>query len=138
MAEPTETKLMVDVGVLKSQVSTLTDLCRKMDTVIDKLIDQHDKHIVKVYDTMDSRRLETEADIKEIHDRIDTVLTKMQDTELRIMTEIKGLRSDMSNHNSEEKKQLESILQWKWMIAGGMIVVSWLISHGTELMKIVH
>ena len=119
----------VDIGVLKTQVLTLSALCTKMDTVIDKLMDQHDRHITKVYIDMNERRLETDADIKDIHDRIDTVLDKMQGTELRIMDEIKSLRTDMQKHNREEKETMDKLLQWKWMIAGGILVMSWLITH---------
>jgi hypothetical protein len=119
----------VDIGVLKTQVLTLSALCNKMDTVIEKLVDQHDRHIAKVYTDMNERRIETETDIKEIHTRIDTVLDKMQGTELRIMEEIKSLRNDMQKHNKDEKDQLDKLLQWKWMVAGGIVVLSWLISH---------
>jgi hypothetical protein len=77
-------ELKVDVGVLKTQVLTLSTLCNKMDIVIEKLVDQHDRHIRKVYEDMDNRRKETDADIKEIHDRIDTVLYKMQSSEQRL------------------------------------------------------
>jgi hypothetical protein len=72
--------IQVDVGVLKTQVLTLSALCNKMDQVIEKLVDQHDRHINGVYSQMDKRRLETEEDIKEIHERIDTVLDKMADS----------------------------------------------------------
>ena len=37
----------IDVGVLKQQITTLTLLCDKMDKVIEKLVDQHDRHIAK-------------------------------------------------------------------------------------------
>jgi hypothetical protein len=71
-------EIKVDVGVLKTQVLTLSALCNKMDQVIEKLVDQHDRHISGVYSNIDKRRLETEDDIKEIHERIDTVLDKME------------------------------------------------------------
>ncbi len=122
-------QVQVDVGVLKQQISTLTILCDKMDKVIEKLVDQHDKHLVKVYSTMEDRRLETESDIKEIHGRIDTVLDKLQDSELRLMHELKSLRQEMQNHNAKEKESLDKLLQWKWMIAGGVIALSWIVSH---------
>ena len=121
--------IKVDVGVLKSQVATLTQLCGKMDTVIEKLVDVHDRHIAKVYEDMEQRRKETDGDIREIHGRIDTVLDKMQTTELRIMDEIKNLRNIIQDHQSKEKKQLDAILQWKWIITGGVLVMSWLLSH---------
>jgi seryl-tRNA synthetase len=129
MTDQESTELRVDVGVLKSQVTTITTLCEKMDSVIDKLIEQHDKHIAKVYTDMDNRRKETDSDIKEIHNRIDTVIEKLQLSELRIMEELKDLRKDMKEHNEEENKSLEALMQWKWMIAGGIVVISWLISH---------
>jgi len=119
----------VDVGVLKTQVLTLSTLCNKMDIVIEKLVDQHDRHIRKVYEDMDNRRKETDADVKEIHDRIDTVLDKMQSSEQRLAAKIEELRNCMLQHNSEEKKQLDQLLQWKWTIVGGILVVTWLLSH---------
>jgi len=124
-----ETEIKVDIGVLKTQVLTLSALCNKMDIVIEKLVDQHDRHIAKVYTDMEQRRKDTDEDISEIHERIDTVLEKVSDTELRIMNEIKSLRECMLKHNKEEKDQLDKLLQWKWMIAGGILVLSWLISH---------
>lgn len=121
--------LKVDVGVLKTQVLTLSALCNKMDQVIEKIVDTHDRHISKVYSDMENRRLETDGDIKEIHDRIDMVLDKMEASNQRIMDEFKSLRSDMQDHNQNEKEALDKLLQWKWMVAGGIIVISWLISN---------
>ena len=121
--------VQVDIGVLKTQVLTLSALCNKMDIVIEKLVDQHDRHIAKVYADMDQRRIETDKDIKEIHDRIDTVLDKMQDSNEKIMDEFKSLRKDMTEHNKKEKESLDKLLEWKWMVAGGIIVLSYLISH---------
>ena len=121
--------LKVDVGVLKTQVLTLSSLCNKMDQVIEKLVDQHDRHIAKVYTDMNERRKETDADIKELHTRIDNVLDKMQVSEARIMDKLEELRGDVANHNKTEKAALDALLKWKWMVAGGILVLSWLISH---------
>jgi hypothetical protein len=129
MAEFDDTDMKVDIGVLKTQVLTLSALCNKMDQVIEKLVDQHDRHIAKVYTDMDNRRLETEADIKEIHGRIDTVLDKMEVSNKEIMEEFKSLRKDMNDHNKQEKEALDTLLKWKWMVAGGIVVISWLISN---------
>jgi len=123
--------LKVDVGVLKTQVLTLSAICNKLDQVIEKLVDQHDRHIAKVYTDMDNRRLETEADIKDIHGRIDTVLDKVQESELRIMAEIKDLKETMSDHVSASKSQYERLNQWKWTLAGGIVVITWLLSHSS-------
>lgn len=125
----TDLGLVSDVGKLKGQVEALTSIAGKLDIIIDKLVDQHDRHIAKVYTDMDNRRLETERDIKEIHERIDTVLDKMQSTERSLSEKIDSLRDAITTHNKEEQKQLQLILQWKWMVAGGILVFSWLLSH---------
>jgi predicted nucleic acid-binding Zn-ribbon protein len=100
-----------------------------MDKVMDKLIDQHDRHIAKIYTDIDKRRIETEADVRDIHGRIDIVLDKLQASELRLMEELKALRKDMQEHNSREKESLDKLLQWKWMIMGGVVAASWFVSH---------
>ena len=122
-------EVKVDVGVLKQQVSTLTVLCDKMDKVMEKLVDQHDRHIEKIYTDMDKRRIETESDIGEIHGRIDTFLDKLHDSEIRLMSELKALRNEMQSHNAKEKESLDKLLQWKWMVVGGVLALSWVISH---------
>jgi len=124
-------EIKVDVGILKTQVLTLSALCNKMDQVIEKLVDQHDRHINKVYDTMDNQRKETNTEVSDVHERIDTVLEKLQESEIRIMAEIKDLKETMSSHVDASKEQYEKLNQWKWSLAGGIIVVTWLLSHSS-------
>jgi hypoxanthine-guanine phosphoribosyltransferase len=123
------TELKVDVGVLKTQVVTLTSLCQKMDQVIEKLVMQQERYATQIYKEIEQKRMEKNAEIKDIHDRIDTVIDKVQITELRIMEEIKELRAEIAENNKSEKDSLDKINQYKWMLAGGIIVLSWLISH---------
>jgi len=127
----------VDIGVLKTQVLTLSALCNKMDLVIEKLLDQHDRHISKVYSDMNDRRKETDQEIGEIHQRVDLVLDKVQETELRIMAEIKSLKDAISKGNENTKSQFEMINRWKWTFIGGIVVITWLISK-TNLDTILH
>jgi hypothetical protein len=120
--------VQVDIGILKTQVLTLSTLCNKMDMVIEKLVEQHDRHIEGVYNHMDKRRLETEDDITDIHSRVDAVLDKLQESEMRIMNEIKGLKDTMSKHVETSKNQYDQLSKWKWTIVGGIFVLTWLIS----------
>lgn len=121
--------LLNDVGMLKGQVSALSSVASKLDIIMDRIVDQHDRHMTKVYTDMENRRLETEGDIREIHERIDMVLDKVQTTEKSILEKIESLRDCVTEHNKEEKKQLDQLLQYKWMIVGGILVFSWLTSH---------
>lgn len=125
--------LKVDVEVLKNQISNITNLCQKMDTIIEKLVDNHDRMVNQIYNDMNKREDDTGQDIKELHSRITTVdrnLTdKLELTERRIMDEIKSLRSTIDEHNKKEDEDLKKIFQWKWMVAGGVIVLAWIISN---------
>ena len=126
-------ELKVDVEVLKNQVLTIAQLCGKMDSVIEKLVDNHDRMVNQIYTDMEKRKADTNADIKELHSRITTISREVADkvelTERRIMDEIKSLREDIAEHNKKEDDDLRKILQWKWMVAGGVIVLAWVISN---------
>ena len=132
MAQP-EVDLKVDVSVLKERVNTLTDLCNKMDRVIEKLTDNQTTLANQIYNDMDKRKEDTVSDVKELHSRITTVDRNLSDkielTERRIMDEIKSLRDHITEHNQKEDADLKQLSQWRWMVAGGVIVFAWLISN---------
>ena len=131
--EQIEVDLKVDVSVLKEKVSTLTDLCNKMDRVIEKLTDNQTALANQIYNDMDKRKEDTVSDIKELHSRITTVDRNLSDkielTERRIMDEIKSLRDHITAHNDKEDEDIKKLSQWKWMVAGGVVVLAWIISN---------
>jgi gas vesicle protein len=128
-----EVDLTVDVSVLKEKVSTLTDLCNKMDRVIEKLTDNQTTLTNQIYNDMDKRKEDTVSDIKDLHSRITTVDRNLSDkielTERRIMDEIKSLREHITEHNEKEDADIQKLSQWRWMVAGGVIVFAWLVSN---------
>ncbi len=133
MSDTNEVDLKVDVGVLKVKVSTLTDLCNKMDRVIEKLTDNQTTLTNQIYNDMDKRKEDTVSDIKDLHSRITTVDRNLSDkielTERRIMDEIKSLRDHITEHNDKEDADIQKLSQWRWMVAGGVIVFAWLVSN---------
>lgn len=126
-------EMKVDVGILKTQVATLTQLCDKMDKVMEKLTDNQDRITNQIYTDMEKRKTDTVNDIKELHSRITTVDRNLSDkielTERRIMEEIKSLRHHIEQHNQKEDSELKKLTQWKWMIAGGVVVLAWVIAN---------
>lgn len=123
----------VDIGVLKTQVDTLIRLCDKMDSVIEKLMYNQDRIVNQIYIDMKKKEEEKDQDVKELHSRITTISRELSDkvelTERRIMDEIKALRNDITTQNKNEEKKIDKILEWKWMAAGGILVLAWLISR---------
>ena len=125
--------LKVEVGILKEKVNTITDLCEKMDRVIERLTDNNTNMVNQIYKDMDKRKEDTVSDIKELHSRITTTDRNLSDkielTERRIMDEIKSLRECIDAHNTKEAEDMKKLSQWKWMVVGGVIAVSWLITN---------
>ena len=119
MSDQELVELKVDVGVLKTQVSTIIVLCDKMDKVIEKLANAQEKIVEQIYTDMRKREDEKDAELSD----------KVELTERRIMDEIKCLRNDIAEHNKKEDSELKKILEWKWMAAGGIVVLAWLFSH---------
>ena len=121
--------IKVSVAIQGQKIQSLSELCVKMDIVIEKIMAQHDRRLDQIYEDIDMRRRETDDDIKEIHSRIDTVLERVQGTEKALMNEIKSLRAEIHSHNVRERETISKLLEWRWMVAGGIFVVVWLLSH---------
>jgi len=134
------TEIKIDVEVLKQKIDNIMMLCNKMDAVIEKLVDNHDRIVNQIYEDMEKRKQDTVTDIKELHSRITTVdrnLTdKLELTERRIMDEIKSLRATIDAHNKKEDEDIKKLFQWRWMVAGGIIVVVWIISNSAFITKL--
>ena len=84
-------------------------------------------------DYMRQREEDKDADVKELHLKINGVTKdlseKVELTERRIMEKIEELKKDIADHNQKEDSELRKIWEFKWMAAGGIIAVAWLLSH---------
>ena len=87
MTDENENKIsvLVDVGVLKSQVGTLIEICKKLDTIIEKMAEVQEKHTEQIYSNIEKRRVETQNDIDSTNSKIEEFATKLQASEAKIM-----------------------------------------------------
>ena len=118
----------IDVGVLKNQITSIIVLCDKMDSLIDKIITQHDRHTEKIYMDMESRRREADKKIDELNHRVDAVSGKVTDSEIRIIKQISDLREEIKKeitiHYLEQNKTLHRLNNWKWMVVGEQTILA--------------
>jgi len=91
---------------------------------------------------LEMRRLEHNAEIKELHSRITTVnreLTeKIEDTEKTILEELRSIRDEMKkgrknsdNDNYSENSlssRISKIENWQYMVIGAIIVITWILA----------
>lgn len=96
-------KIETDVAAMKEKVSFFTVIYEKFDKTLEKL---------------DERTIE---DRKELQSMMD---------ELRVdlLQEIKALREDMANQHDVEKKKIEDLNKWRWLVMGGAVVIGWILS----------
>ena len=123
----------VDVGVLKERVLTLTDLCGKMDQVIEKLVDHQGVLINQIYDDMDRRKQDSDDDIKDLYNKVNNLSKEFSDridkTEEKLLDKMVQLYDRISKHADSEEKIIDVITKYKWPFLIAVVVISWLTAH---------
>ena len=113
--------LKVEVGSLKEKVSFFNVIYGKFDDTLNK-----------VQAVMEDRRSETNEDLREVYQKI-------QDTENKIMGEIKALRAEMTTsrdtENNKINSKIESLDKWRWQMMGGAAVIGFLLSKAADFFK---
>ena len=113
--------LKVEIGALKEKVSFFSVIYGKFDETLNK-----------VQIVMEDRRNETNEDLREVY-------RKIQDTETKIMDEIKALRAEMTlareTENSKINNKLESLDKWRWQMMGAAAVIGFILSKVSDYFK---
>lgn len=149
----------IEIELLKKDVATITNLCEKFDTTIDKMqeiavnlsrmvslqeqrLENQERISREVQNTLEMRRIEHNNDIKELHSRITTtnrdLSEKIEETEKKILDELHAMRLEMKNEKSGFGDRLGQIEMWKYTVIGALVVVTWILARAdlTTLAKI--
>lgn len=96
-------KIETDVAAMKEKVSFFTVIYEKFDKTLEKL---------------DERTIEDRKELQSMMDglRVD------------LLQEIKALREDMAEQHDIEKKKIEDLNKWRWLVMGGAVVIGWILS----------
>jgi len=108
-------RLEIEVSAMKEKISFFNIIYSKFDDTLDK-----------VQKLMEDRRNETNHDLKDVY-------SKIADVETKIMDEIHSMREDMKRQHDIERKKMEDLDKWRWMVMGASVVIGWLISRVTNL-----
>ena len=96
-------KMESDMAAMKEKVSFFTVIYEKFDKTLDKLEKQHND------------------ELREVHNKIEEI-------EVSIMEEIKSLREEMKTHHEIEKKKIDDLNKWRYLVIGGAAVIGWILS----------
>ena len=132
MAENGTKEILIDIAGLKKDVEQVNQIHNRLDTAIDKLTDVSTsiKQMLAVHEEKISRQEQTDevifTKLRERQLEIDTVYKELQkeiqQTEKRLLIEIKSLKLDIGGRVGTLEKN-------KWLILGGSIVVGWILSR---------
>jgi cysteinyl-tRNA synthetase len=145
-----EQEIKVDIELLKKDVVTMSALLEKFDTTIDKMqeiasslsrmvslqeqrLENQEKTTAEMQSVLEMRRIETNNNIKDIYNRINTVnkeLTdKIEDTEKTILAELQKLRQEIQKEDTGISRRLGQIEMWKYGVAAIITFLLFLIAN---------
>lgn len=145
-----EQEIKVDIELLKKDVVTMSALLEKFDTTIDKMqeiasslsrmvslqeqrLENQEKTTAEMQSVLEMRRIETNNNIKDIYNRINTVnkeLTdKIEDSEKSILAELKKLRDEIHKEDTGISNRLSHIEMWKYGIAAIVAFLVFLVAN---------
>lgn len=118
-------RLDADINSLKVEVSSLREKVAFFNVIYGKF----DDTLSKVQTLMEDRRSETNEDLRDVYQKI-------QDTETKIMDEIKALRAEMTAartlENDKINSKIESLDKWRWQMMGGAAVIGFVLSKVSD------
>ena len=96
-----------------------------------------------LFKMLEDRRVEEEARIVKVYDRIDTMKKDLHEeiekSHKEIMNSIGDMRQEMKRHTDEECAMLDKldrrvaeIERWRWLIVGGTAVAAFFVFGGVE------
>ena len=123
--------ILIDIAGLKKDVENMGTIHGRIDTAIDKLTDVSTsiKQMLAVHEEKIQRQEQTDEIIfdklKERAIEIDQVYKELQkeiqQTEKRLLIEIKSLKLDING-------RVGILEKYKWLVLGGAIVIGWVFS----------
>lgn len=133
----TLSELKVEVAVLKQEVSFINRLFSRIEDVIDKIDTQHtavlDKTTKIEYNLL-STKDELEDLYKILEDSEKNISSRINAIEKLLTDEINSMNKTLTERVDKADAKTGDLLQYKWLVWGGGVVVLWLVSN-IELVK---
>ena len=128
--------VLIDIAGLKKDVENVQTIHGRLDTAIDRLTDVSTsiKQMLAVHEEKITRQEQTDevifGKLRERQLEIDTVYKELQkeiqQTEKRLLIEIKSLKLDIGG-------RVGTLEKYKWLILGGAIVIGWILSSNFKM-----
>ena len=141
-------KLKTDIALLKKDAKTGERIHQRLEVAIEKLTDitvslksmlvQQETKLQKaeetdndIFVTLESRRLEWDNDLKELHSRITTNSRELREhqviSENKMLNEMRAIRYQLD-------QRVAVLEKWRWIIVGGSIFVGLMLSNPDSML----
>ena len=141
-------KIETKIALLEQDAKSAEQIHNKLEIAIEKLTDitislksmliQQETKLAKaeetdndIFVTLESRRLEWDNDLKDLHSRITTNSRELREhqvqSESKMLYELRNLRQQLDNRVAVLEK-------WRWIIVGGSIIVGLMISNPDSML----
>jgi len=141
-------ELKTQVALLEKDAQSAELIHQRLETAIEKLTEitislkgmlvQQETKLAKaeetdndIFVTLESRRLEWDNDLKDLHSRITTNSRELREhqvqSESKMLYELRNLRQQLDNRVAVLEK-------WRWIIVGGSIIVGLMISNPDSML----
>ena len=141
-------KLKTQVALLEKDAQSAELIHQRLETAIEKLTEitislkgmlvQQETKLAKaeetdndIFVTLESRRLEWDNDLKDLHSRITTNSRELREhqiqSENKMLNELRNIRNQLDNRVAVLEK-------WRWIIVGGSIIVGLMMSNPDSML----
>ena len=141
-------ELKTQVALLEKDAQSAELIHQRLETAIEKLTEitislkgmlvQQETKLAKaeetdndIFVTLESRRLEWDNDLKDLHSRITTNSRELREhqvqSESKMLYELRNLRQQLDNRVAVLEK-------WRWIIVGGSIIVGLMVSKPDSML----
>jgi chromatin segregation and condensation protein Rec8/ScpA/Scc1 (kleisin family) len=141
-------ELKTQVALLDKDAQSAELIHQRLETAIEKLTEitislkgmlvQQETKLAKaeetdndIFVTLESRRLEWDNDLKDLHSRITTNSRELREhqvqSESKMLYELRNLRQQLDNRVAVLEK-------WRWIIVGGSIIVGLMVSNPDSML----
>ena len=141
-------ELKTQVALLEKDAQSAELIHQRLETAIEKLTEitislkgmlvQQETKLAKaeetdndIFVTLESRRLEWDNDLKDLHSRITTNSRELR--EHQIMSENKML-NELRNIRNQLDNRVAVLEKWRWIIVGGSIIVGLMVSNPDSML----
>lgn len=101
----------------------------KMLAVHEQRIQSSEKHVSSIEEILERRREESDIKLKDVYDT-------MRSEDKNIIEEIHKLRDESTKQHQILTHKIASLEKYIWMYIGGFTVITFIITHGDKIIRI--